>query len=271
MSDFSMRMRQSNALPLADFFRGVTAGSRTLSICVAVFAVGFIVCSALPLIDDRLLLGVSVWEKPAKFFLSLGVHFATVAWALSLLDFGLRQSRDLRWAVRLMTGAAVLELIYIVVQAARDQASHFNTGTPLMAALYAIMGLGALTLTFTAGYVGFRIWRNRQGDLRREAAGFGLMLGAVLGTLTAGYMSSQTGHNVGGALSDVSGLPFFHWSTTGGDLRVAHFVGLHAMQVLPLVALGGKRGVVYGTAVVVTVLTGMTFVQALMGVPFLRG
>lgn len=271
MRDFSMTMRQGNSLPLADFFRSVAAGSRTLSICVAVFAVGFIICSLLPFIDDRLLLGVSVWEKPAKFFLSLGVHFATVAWALSLLDVGLEQSRGLRWAVRLMTGAAALELVYIVVQAARDQASHFNTGTPLMAGLYAIMGLAALTLTFTAGYVGFRIWRNRAGDVWREAAGLGLMLGAVLGTLTAGYMSSQTGHNVGGAMTDVSGLPFFHWSTTGGDLRVAHFVGLHAMQVLPVAALSGNRGVVYGAAVLVTVLSVLTFVQAVMGVPLFRG
>jgi hypothetical protein len=271
MSDFSMSMRQSNSMPLVDFLRSVAAGSRVLRICTAVFAVGFIICSLLPFVDDRLLQGVSVWEKPAKFFLSLGVHFATVAWALSLLDVGLRQSRGLRWAVRLMASAAVMELVYIVVQAARDQASHFNTGTPVMAALYAIMGLGALTLTFTAGYVGFRIWRNREGDLWREAAGVGLMLGSILGTLTAGYMSSQTGHHVGGALSDATGLPFFHWSTTGGDLRVAHFIGLHAMQVLPLAALSGKRGVVYGAGVAVTALTVLTFLQAVMGVPLLRG
>ncbi len=257
----------SASFPVADFMRDVFAGSRGLAVFAILFAVGFVFCSALQIVDHRLLLGVSVWEKPAKFFFSLAVHLATVAWALSLLGAESRNGRGVRWAVRLLIAAAVFELSYIVFRAALGEASHFNTGTPLTAALYAMMGLGALILTGTAGYVGYRIWRNRAGDLWREATGFGLMLGAVLGTLTAGYMSSQTGHSVGGLATDATGLPFFHWSTTGGDLRVSHFIGLHAMQVLPLAALSGKRSVIYGAALIIAVLTVLTFMQAVMGVP----
>ena len=265
-SDFRLK----GSLPVRDFFRDAYRGSRSLAISVGLFGIGFIICSLLPLVDARLLLGVSVWEKPAKFFLSLGVHFATIAWGLSLLKPDGLRSRGLLWAVRLMIVAAVLELVVIVARAARGEASHFNVGTPIDGALYAIMGVGSLMLTFTAGYVGYRIWRNRNGDIWRMAAGLGLMLGAVLSTVTAGYMSSLAGHSVGGDVSGVTGLPFFHWSTTGGDLRVAHFVALHAMQMVPLAALSGQRRVVYAVAVVVVVLTGLTFWQAVMGVPVLR-
>ncbi len=270
MTHFSMTTSSESTLPLANVFHSVVAGSRILAVVAAVFVLGFLICTALPLVDGRLLLGVSVWEKPSKFFLSLAVHLSTVAWALSLLNSDVRRGRGLRWAVWLLIAAAVFELGYIVFRATLGEASHFNTGTPLSAALYAIMGVGALTLTGTAAYVGYRIWRVRAGDVWREAAGLGLMLGALLGTLTAGYMSAQTGHAVGGVATDAAGLPFFHWSTTGGDLRVSHFVGLHAMQLLPLAALSGKRSGIYGMAVAITVLTALTFAQAVMGVPLFR-
>ena len=96
------------------------------------------------------------------------------------------------------------------------------------------------------------------------------MLGMVLATIAGGYMSSMQSHWVGGDLNDAHGLGFFSWSTTGGDLRVAHFVGMHVAQVLPLVALSGDRRVVYGAAFALPLLTGIIFVLGISGIPLFR-
>src|SRR5690606_5801344 len=109
---------------------------------------------------------------------------------------------------------------------------------------------------------------------------WGIVAGAVIAfvatLITAGYMSMNGGHWVGGIASDANGLPLFGWSRTGGDLRVAHFFALHAQQAMPAlgliaVALGrpSSRGAIAAGAVAYLGLIAFTFVQALRGVPFL--
>ena len=119
-------------------------------------------------------------------------------------------------------------------------------------------------------FVGFLAWKHRSQSLITEAAGLGLMLGMVLATAAGGYMSAQTSHWVGGELSDAHGLGFFSWSTTGGDLRVAQFVGMHVAQVLPLVALCGNRRVVYAAAALLSLATVAIFAMGTAGIPLLR-
>ncbi len=256
---------------ITQFFRDAHAGSRILWLNSWTMMVFFAMCSLLPLADDRMLIGVSVWEKPAKFFLSVALQFLTLAWALSLVNGTVRQWRSVRWSVAALVVASWSELVIISARAFRGEASHFNTVTTLDGALYALMGIGAVTMTLTSGIIGFRIWQNRKSGLWAEAAGLGIMSGAFLTTVVAGYMSSQEGgHWVGGELTDATGLAFFHWSTTGGDLRVAHFFGLHATQAVPFAALSGQRFVVYAAAIVVALATAAAFAQALSGVPLFR-
>ena len=234
-------------------------------------------------LDDRLFNGISVWIKPAKFMVSAGVHLLTLA--LCAAWWPLPQARGrlkgLEW-VALLT--ALFEVVYITWRASRGEASHFNLATPFSQLMYSLMGIGAVALTGCAGVMGWTFWR--AGD--RSAASrdrllhtgvvLGLMLGWLLGTVSGAWVGgSSTGHWVGGTPSDAGGLPLLGWSRDGGDLRVAHFFGLHAMQALPLFAAAlwrfgpastvQARGWLLTGAALYTALTVAVFVQAVSGQP----
>ncbi len=243
------------------------AASPALWWTIVAMGFGAVICTVVQQLDPRLINGVNVWMKPAKFFASLAIQFATVAWALQFLP---TRERGVRWSIAAMVAAGWTEMVYILFRASRAEGSHFNTATPDAALLYAIMGVGAVTLTVTAAYIGWRLWRKRHDGLWTGAAALGLMAGAVLGTVAGAYLSSQTGHSVGGDLSDATGTGFFNWSTTGGDLRIAHFVGLHAAQIIPLAALSGRRDVVWCAAVLCALFTVGTFAVAVAGVPLFK-
>ena len=65
----------------------------------------------------------------------------------------------------------------------------------------------------------------------------GLALTFIVGGGFGSYLGGQASHWVGAAETDANGILFFNWATDGGDLRVAHFFGMHAMQAIPLFAL----------------------------------
>ncbi len=257
----------NSSFAITEFVKTARRGSPLLYWSAIVMLVGSFTCYALLMVDPRLFNGVSVWEKPAKFFMSLAVLGLTIGWAVSLLQ---EKARGVSISTKILFFAGWIEMAYIAYRAARGEGSHFNTDTPTAAILYSVMGVFALSLTFFSGFIGWRVWQNRNGNLMREAAGLGLMLGAILATITAGYLSSLQGHWIGGDQTDATGVGFFHWSTTGGDLRVSHFIGLHAMQFMPLAAISANRRVVYCVGLLCILATAITFAMAINGVPLLR-
>jgi hypothetical protein len=252
---------------IAGLIHSVRVGNPLLWRTVVAMLAGSILLFAFQLVDQRLINGISVWDKPAKFFLSLAVQYGTVSWALNLLPDADRLSRGIQRAVYVMLFSGWVEMAYIVFRASHAEPSHFNTSTPIASIVYGIMGVGAVSLTVTAAFIGWQILRRPHKTIWQEAAGLGLVLGSVLGTIAGAYMSSHTGHWVGGVQSDANGLAFFNWSTTGGDLRVAHFVGLHAAQFIALSALSNSRAIIYITAIATAALTGILFVVAASGIP----
>ena len=241
----------------------------------------FVVTTALPLFDARMLDGASVWAKPAKFFLSTGVFLLTSAWFFGYVRPERRASPVLLWSVRLVIAAGLFELGYIALQAGLGQRSHFNRADAMHFWLYGAMGLAAMTMLLTKIPLALEIWRRPVRGLDptlRLAVVAGLALTIVLGALSGLYMSQQygAGHNVGA----VGGAaPLFGWNRAGGDLRVAHFFGMHGEQVLPVVAalatgafgaLGSRR-LVIAAGVAIAALTVAVFAQALMGQAFPLG
>lgn len=241
-------------------------------VLLALFAVTLL-CYA---VDERTLLGVSVWSKPLKFQASLALHLATLALLYCWLEPRLRRSRWLRFAIAASAAAALGEIFWIMLQAGRGRASHFNDATALESGMYALMGLGSLLLVLAPAVLGVLLLRDRarRGGVVRLAAGVGLVSSAAATLAVAGFLSSGSGHWIGEPSAAAAAWPLVGWSREVGDLRVAHFFATHAMQVLPLAVLalpaGWRRdGIVYALAAGYLLLIGLVFAQALQGRPFL--
>jgi hypothetical protein len=197
-------------------------------------------------VDDRVLVGAPIWLKPLKFALSFALYGLTLAWMLSLLW------RGRRWGARMGTVVAVagaIEMVIIVGQVLRGRQSHFNGQTTFDTVLFFVMA-ATITVLWTANLViAVLLLRDRLADRPTAwAIRLGLLVAAVgmaLGFLMVGPTAEQRvarpvtmlGAHTVGAPDGGPGLPLTGWSTTAGDLRVPHFVGMHALQVLPLFAL----------------------------------
>ena len=180
--------------------------------------------------------------------------------------------------------AALFEVFYVTLQSARGRASHFNFETlPEALGYVAIMGVGALAIVGATAGVGLVLARHPVAGLGRGlhlGAVLGLVVGstvtlAVAGPMAAGLLGA-TERWVGGSLSHADGLPLVGWSTTGGDLRVPHFIATHMMQALPLVGLVADRvaprrarALVYAATALMLALVVATWVQAMAGLPLL--
>jgi len=223
-------------------------------------------------LDERVLRGVSVWVKPMKFMASMALLALTTAWFAPQLPAAVRQGRSFGLLVWTMIATGGFEVGYITLQAALGQASHYNVGDPLHALLYTLMGVAALVLTATQPWMAWLIWRH--GD-RRIAPAY--RLAVLLGLVLTFVLGAAVGMLLGGAQPATGvGLPLVGWSRSMGDLRVAHFVGIHAGQVLPLAgfALAQWRpreavAGVWGVTAIWTALWAWTFWQALSGRPLL--
>ena len=221
----------------------LAVGAALTAVALAVALIGL-------LVDPRVIADSPAWAKPAKFAFSITLYLLTLRWILSLV----RGQARLLLAISVgIVMALVAEIVLVDVQVLRSTTSHFNESTDLNALIfYAMGGIVSIVLiaTIIAGVVALRA-RGVDGGL---AAGLRWGIGVcVLGMLAAITMitnrewSDSGGHTVG-AVDGGPGMPLTGWSLEHGDLRVGHFVGLHALQLLPLLAWALARWTPFGTA-----------------------
>jgi len=211
---------------------------------MAVLAVASVIGAV---VDGREVGGVNLWFKPLKFAISVGIYCLSLAWVLELL--GEKRRRLARIVGVVSVTGLVIEMVIIVGAAAAGLASHFNVSTPLHAALWSIMAFSIVAVWVMALVVSLALFRTDLGDPARSLA---IRAGAVLAVIGMGLAFLMTspsaqqladfqgiaGAHAVGVADGGAGLPLLGWSTVAGDLRIPHFVGMHALQVFPLLIVG---------------------------------
>ena len=231
-ADFTSLSPAAAAGPVREALRALHRVNPALSwtgwanVVLAALALGLL------LADHRLVTGALVWVKPLKFALSITAFAWTLGWLLADLPAPAQRSVQLlSWGVAL---SMAVEQTVIFTQAARGTTSHYNASTSLNGLLFGLMGMFILINTLMTAWAVYLAWRYQPYG----PAGYvwGLRLGLLLfliGSVLGGMMIHNMQHTVG-APDGGPGLPGLGWSTRAGDLRVAHFLGMHALQALPL-------------------------------------
>jgi len=225
------------------------------------------------LLDNRLIQGVNPWFKPIKFCISVGIYAFTVAW---FLDY-IKTKRGIVKLISVSTAVAMLiEILIVVSQAMRGEMSHFNFSTVLNQLLFGMMGamIAISTLMIIVYFFTLLTVKSSIDGPYKMSVLMGVFI-FLLASGVGGIMISNNAHSVGGP-DGGAGIFFLNWSLTSGDLRIAHFMGLHALQILPLSCYfllknQAKIQTVYIVMILISVLYfllfGALFLQAQAGNP----
>ncbi|MBZ5525645.1 MAG: hypothetical protein LAP21_25775 [Acidobacteriia bacterium] len=251
------------------------------------FHLGWMMQALIPLFGGMALAGhfygvhplnVNPWIKPIKFATS----FSTFLWTIAPMLLALRmpgwQRKIARQAIAF---GAIMEMVFLSAQAWRGV---YFTGAPTLTDSIILQGASAMISIVSTVCLGMTVvyFFNSRVALTDKtmiaAIRFSLVI-FMIGNAVGGYMLARGSHTVG-APDGGPGMPFTNWSTIGGDLRVAHFIAIHAIQILPLLAWALKEMMpaapevrrklaLYAASALLTLAVAGTFVQAALAHPLL--
>lgn len=229
---------------------------------------GVLACMIASTRDQTQILNINAWIKPLKFFLSVAIFAWTIGWYMYYLD---AQRKVKIYSIMLVVVMSI-ELFIITLQSARGTISHFNISTALDGALFSIMGILIVLLTLWTLYIAVLFFRQKKFSISQTYL-WGIRLGILLFVIFSfegGYMANKLTHTVGGP-DGSPGLPIVNWSRIYGDLRVAHFFGIHSLQILPLIGyfIATRKVQVFVFAGLYFLMVASLFVLALYKHPLL--
>jgi hypothetical protein len=230
---------------------------------------GAIVTALLSQTSTAQVMGVNAYLKPMRFYFSGFILAWTMGYFMQYLD-NQKQVTIYNWVYVITIS---YELLAITWQAALGKQSHFNKDTTFDTAVFYMMGFMITVATLWTAYIGYLFFEQKEFTTSWILI-WSIRLGLIMTTLFAlegGIMASLLRHSVGG-VDGSAGLPLVNWSTQHGDLRVAHFFGIHALQILPLLSMLLARSVqhVFVIAILFFVFVTYTLVQAFLGRAFLN-
>ncbi len=213
-------------------------------------------------------LGISAWIKPFKFFLSSAIFSWSMGWYMTYLQEE-RKVGIYSWVVIIVL---FFETTYIAIQGGRGELSHFNNSNSFYAAMFGLMGLAITVMTLWTAYIGYLFFKKKITFIPAYYL-WGIRLGIIIFVIFAlqgGAMARAAAHTVG-APDGGPGLPLLNWNTQFGDLRIAHFLGMHALQIIPLVSffLLRKTSLTLVFGILYFLLATFLLIQASMGIPLL--
>lgn len=219
-------------------------------------------------------LGLNSMIKPIKFALTVVILSYTLCWLLYYIE----DKRKIKTYTYVTIISMVFEQLVITFQALRGQQSHFNNSSTMGVIIFALMGVFILTFTLWTAYIAYLFFKQKKFNLHPTYL-LGIRIGIILFvvfSLFGGYIAQQTGHTVGGNDSG-EGLPFLNWSRSYGDLRIAHFFGIHALQIIPFTAsvlsrkysAHSSKLLLLLVCIVYTSFILFTMIQAIIGEPFI--
>lgn len=253
-----------------EFFNELYVRNTPLTIFGWISLGGAIFSSLMLNVSDTQVMGINAWIKPLKFFISTTIFVWSMAWYSDYLP----HSSILTIYTWFVIFVLSFELVYIALQASKGELSHFNISTSFHASMFQLMGIAISLMTLFTLYIGILFFKEPLPDLP-TAYLWGIRLGILFFVIFAfegGMMGARLAHSVGGPDGDL-GIRFLNWSLTKGDLRIAHFVGMHALQILPIVGyyLLTSTGFLIGFATIYFCLATSVLIQALMGLPLIKG